>query len=86
MSLRKRAASGDANEAAAAVVPITYPANRKNITPTGIEGHDVVRRAPTVQYRFNSHLPRVLRSSPELARADQARDNALLREVASENV
>ena len=88
---RRKKPVGSRSADADAVTSITYPATRKNLPPAGIEAHGVVREAPAVRYAFNPHLPAVLRSSPEPAKADRlpgllatARRRALTAEEADE--
>ena len=91
MSRRKKSRAGGNRDSGGAVTSIAYPAKRKNLPPAGIEAHGVVREAPAVRYAFNPHLPPVLRSSPEPAKADRlpellaaARERALTGEEADE--
>ena len=91
MPRRKNSRAGGKRDSSGAVVSIAYPAKRKNLPPAGIEAHGVVREAPAVRYAFNPHLPPVLRSSPEPAKADRlpellaaARERALTAEEANE--
>ncbi len=88
---RRKKPVGSRSADADAVTSITYPATRKNLPLAGIEAHGVVREAPAVRYAFNPHLPAVLRSSPEPAKADRlpgllatARRRALTAEEADE--
>jgi adenine-specific DNA-methyltransferase len=48
-----------------------YPAKRKNIPPAGLEAHGLLEEARRIRYEYNPHLPPVLRSSPDAARADK---------------
>ena len=60
--------------ASAAEVPVrtvAYPARRKNIPPAGLEAQGMVRDEPTVQLRYNAHLPPVLRSASDAEAADR---------------
>ena len=91
MSRRKNSRAGGKRDSGGAVTSTAYPAKRKNLPPAGIEAHGVVREAPAVRYAFNPHLPPVLRSSPEPAKADRlpallaaARQRALTAEEADE--
>jgi adenine-specific DNA-methyltransferase len=54
-----------------AIASIKYPAKRKNIPPAGLEAQGTLQEAPRIRYEYNPHLPPVLRSAPEAAKADQ---------------
>ena len=54
-----------------AVASIKYPAKRKNIPPAGLESQGVLAEAPRIRFEYNPHLPPVLRSAQEAAKADR---------------
>ena len=68
---RTKKSSLAARNTGGAVASIKYPAKRKNIPPAGLESQGVLAEAPRIRFEYNPHLPPVLRSAQEAAKADR---------------